>query len=103
MYGENYEQMVELYQKIGLYCGVMALIFFAVVLILFFRLEIGSVCKELKGRYGKTIKILNHEENVTRLLKSISVSDEKKQDIDIGEQCFVILKSVIEVHTSEEI
>lgn len=50
---QNYEQQLSLYNNIKIYCGIAALIFLLLAIILFFALKIPGVFAELTGKKAR--------------------------------------------------
>lgn len=53
MNSQNFEQMMNLYHSINLYCGIVAVVFLLLAVFLFFWLRIPAVFSELSGRGAK--------------------------------------------------
>lgn len=72
---QGFEEKYAFYRNIFLYCGIAALVFLAIAIILFFALRIPQVFGELTGRTAR-----------------------KDGGVD-----FVVIRSLVEIHTDEVI
>lgn len=90
---QNYEQLVTVYHRVFVYCGIAAILFLLIAVALFFFLKIPLVFDELTGRPHK-------KQSKTEELPSELPPIEKNAATVLT---FRIVKSIVVVHTKEVI
>lgn len=107
MDSQSYEQMMNIYHNIFAFCGVSAVFCLIVAAVLFVVLRIANVFSELTGRGAKKAIEAMIKENTqldTVVTEKMEVLDQQDMAItvqtDINAE-FVILRSIVEIHTDK--
>lgn len=107
MDGQSFEQLINTYHNIFVCCGAAAILCLIVSSVLFVVLRIPNVFSELTGRGAKKAIEAMTKENLQQdvvVTEKMEIID--KQDLEVTGQTdvnmeFVILQSIVEVHTDK--